>query len=266
MWNSDSLMSDMRTAPAAADSEKTPQPTRSAPDREPSRWRRPDVVIPAVLLAVFLVLLALVMARPTVLTHADSWIRDRVQSAAHSEHLSTDDRPDWPFIKHIADLGSTLPAIPVMAVVAVAAALLRRSWRPLLAAGVAYAVLGGVVLTLKANVRRPGPGQVTVVHGGLGYFPSGHTANTLMCYGTCALLLAGGTTGALVGRRARTAIAAGMGLLALAIGFSLVWLDYHWVSDVLGSYALCGAALFGVAAVLGFHAPGRGKKTALPAS
>src|SRR5207247_75871 len=111
-----------------------------------------------------------------------------------------------------------------------------------LAAAFAYAVLGGVVLTLKANVNRPGPGQDTLVHGGLGYFPSGHTANTLMCYGTCALLLAGGRTGAPAGRRPRTAVAAGFAALAVAIGFSLVWLDYHWVSDVLGSYALCGAA------------------------
>ena len=44
-----------------------------------------------------------------------------------------------------------------------------------------------------------------------------------------------------------------MTLWALAVGFSLVWMDYHWVSDVLGSYALCGAALFGVARVLGFR-------------
>jgi undecaprenyl-diphosphatase len=221
-------------------------------------WRRrPDVVIPAALLGVFLILLALVMARPTVLTHLDGWIRDRVQSVAHSEHLPNDNRPDWPLIKHVADLGGTLPAMAVTAVVAVAAALLRRSWRPLLAAAVAYAVLGGAVLTLKANVKRPGPGQLTMVHGGLGYFPSGHTANTLMCYGTCALLLAGGRTGVLVGRKARTAIGVGMGIVALGVAVSLVWLDYHWVSDVLGSYALCGAALFGVAAVLGFHAPGR---------
>ncbi len=141
----------------------------------------------------------------------------------------------------------------------------------MLAALAAYAVLGGAVLGLKANVGRPGPGQSVKIHGGLGYFPSGHTANTLMCYGTCALLLAGGLTGELVGRRARRAIAAAMTLLALGIGFSLVWLDYHWLSDVIGSYTLCGAALFGVAGILGIRpvprsSSGRGTEPGSPAS
>ena len=53
--------------------------------------------------------------------------------------------------------------------------------------------------------------------------------------------------------RARIVIATAMTFWALAVGFSLVWMDYHWLSDVLGSYALCGAALFGVARVLGFR-------------
>jgi membrane-associated phospholipid phosphatase len=258
VWNSDPLMSDMRIAPG-------PSPVGAgggaSPDRSAARsgrptWRRPDVVGPAVLLAIFLALLALVLARPTALTHADSWVRDRVQSVSKSEHFGDDGRPNWPLLQRIADLGGTLPALPVLAVATFAATVLRRSWRPLAAAGFAYAVLGGAVLTLKANVKRPGPGQTTMIHGGLGFFPSGHTANTVMCYGTCALLLAGGTTGALVGKRARTALAVAFAVLVLAITFCLVWLDYHWVSDVLGSYALCGAALFGVAAILGFHAPG----------
>ena len=255
-------MSDMRTAPepaverpADASTDSRGSGASTGPLRQARFWRRPDVLVPAILVGVFLVLLALVLARPDVMTHADAWIRDRVQSVSHSPD---DDRPHWPLIKHVADLGGTVPAIPVMAVAALAAALLRRSWRPLLAAAFAYAVLGGVVLTLKANLKRPGPGQTVVVHGGLGYFPSGHTANTLMCYGTCALLLLGGTTGALVARRIRAWISGAFAALAMTIGFALVWLDYHWVSDVLGSYTLCGAALFGVAAILGFHAPGSG--------
>ncbi|NUR27938.1 MAG: phosphatase PAP2 family protein, partial [Catenulispora sp.] len=82
--------------------------------------------------------------------------------------------------------------------------------------------------------------------GQLGYFPSGHTGNTMLCYGTSALILAFVFTK----RWMRAVIATAMTLLALAVGFALVWMDYHWLSDVLGSYALGGAALFGVARVL----------------
>jgi undecaprenyl-diphosphatase len=107
-----------------------------------------------------------------------------------------------------------------------------------------------VVLFLKAIGDRPGPSMAgQAMSGGLGYFPSGHTGNTMLGYGTSALILAFVFTG----HRMRILISTAMTLWALAVGFSLVWMDYHWVSDVLGSYALCGAALFGVARVLGFR-------------
>src|SRR4051794_41722243 len=54
--------------------------------------RRPDVWIPLALLGVFLVLWALVLARPTFLTSFDVWVRDRVQSKAHA------DTRHWPLI------------------------------------------------------------------------------------------------------------------------------------------------------------------------
>src|SRR5690349_4992767 len=73
MWNSDSLMSDMRIAPVPpVDASGDPAAGADGPGRP--AWRRPDVFVPALLLAVFCVLLALVMARPTALTHADGWI------------------------------------------------------------------------------------------------------------------------------------------------------------------------------------------------
>jgi len=56
--------------------------------------RRPDVLIPALLLGLFLVLLVLVLARPNALTHADAWLRDRTQSVSHSEHYGDDERPN----------------------------------------------------------------------------------------------------------------------------------------------------------------------------
>lgn len=217
--------------------------------------RRPDTVIPLALLGVYLALWVLVLARPTFLTSFDVWARDRLQDTAHA----TDPAYHWPVVKAVADLGGgvSLPSLPfqiqvpmvTMTVVGVGAALLRHSRRPLLALAAGYAGLL-VVLVLKAVGDRPGPSAAgQALTGDLGYFPSGHTGNTMMGYGTSALILAFVFTG----HRARVAIAAAMTLWALAMGFSLVWMDYHWVSDVLGSYALCGAALFGVARVLGFR-------------
>jgi membrane-associated phospholipid phosphatase len=217
--------------------------------------RRPDVWIPLALLGVFLVLWALVLARPTFLTSFDVWVRDRVQSKAHA------DTRRWPLIKHVADLGGgvTVPEVPVqvqlpmvmLAVVALFCAAVRRSWRPLAAAAVGFAALG-LVLLLKAVGDRPGPSTAgKALTDGLGYFPSGHTGNTMIGYGTSALLLASVFTG----RYARRALAVAMTLFAPAMGFSLVWMDYHWLSDVLGSYALCGAALFVVARISGTTMP-----------
>ena len=242
-------------------------PAAAEPGGRPdSRWhrlRRPEALIPLILIGVFLVLWALVLARPTFLTSFDVWARDRVQNRAHA----TDGKHRWPLFKDIADLagGVTVHGVPfqiqvpmvALALAGLVGALIRRSWRPLLAMAAGYAALL-VVLVLKAIGNRPGPstaGQALASiaapprAGSLGYFPSGHTGNTMLCYGTSALILAFVFTG----RWMRITIATAMTLWALAVGFSLVWMDYHWVSDVLGSYALCGAALFGVARILGFR-------------
>lgn len=216
------------------------------------RWRR---IAPAVLLAAFGVLLLLVLTRPNFATHFDTSVRDAVERTAHMPQ----DRRHWMVFKYSADLGNANVAIPGMAVFAVFMTLVRRSWRPVLAALAAYAVLGAAVVGLKIAVGRPGP-VPGPLDGGFGYFPSGHTADTMMCFGTCALILAGGVGRFGGGPRWRALVGTAMAGLALLVGFSLVWLDYHWVTDVLGSYTLCGAALFGVAWVLGMG------RTAGPAS
>ncbi|WP_194906979.1 phosphatase PAP2 family protein [Catenulispora rubra] len=233
--------------------------TAAEPGRPPSnRWqalRQPEALIPLVLVGIFLVIWVLVLARPTFLTSFDLWARNHIQDVAHA----TQGKNRWPVFKKIADLGGgvAVQGVPfqiqvpmvAMALVGLGAALLRRSWRPVLAMAAGYAALL-VVLFLKAVGDRPGPSMAgQAMSGGLGYFPSGHTGNTMLGYGTAALILAFVFTG----HRMRIAITVAMTLWALTVGFSLVWMDFHWVSDVLGSYALCGAMLFGVARVLGFR-------------
>ncbi|NUR29793.1 MAG: hypothetical protein HOV83_28750, partial [Catenulispora sp.] len=179
-------MTDMHTAasaPGPADHEASGQAPRDGsgsaggdtpnapggPETRPSARKRrlvlwqPEVWIPLALLAVFLVLWALVLARPTFLTSFDLWLRDHVQDAAHADR---DGAHRWRLIKGVADLGGgvavpgvsvhvQLPTVALGAVALIAAAA-RRSWRPLAAAALGYAALG-LVLFLKAVGDRPGP-------------------------------------------------------------------------------------------------------------
>lgn len=254
-------MTETQTGAASPTSPATGPAGSTAP--RPRDWRRalrrPDVLIPTLLIGVFLILWVLVLLRPDFLTSFDSWVRDRVQSVARSKPGR---KPHWPLLKSFSDLagGVAIHKVPeriqlplaALAVVTLGAAIARRSWRPFLAAAFGVGALA-FVLMLKANGHRPGPGMNgKLMHGGLGYFPSGHTSNTVLGYGTAAMILAW----AFRSRGARRAIAGVMTLFALAMGFALVWLDDHWVSDVLAAYALCGAALFGVGWCLGFRLPG----------
>lgn len=222
----------------AADTQQTP-----AGKGFSRRW---PVVAPAALLAAFGILLVLVLARPNFATGFDTTVRNAVERTAHMPQ----DRRHFMIFKAFAAFGHAEIALPGLVAFAGLTALVRRSWRPVLAAVFAGAVLGAAIVPLKIGIARPGP-VPGPLEGGFGYFPSGHTADTLMCYGTCALILAGGLGPIGGGRTWRRVIAAAAVLQALLVGFSLVWLDYHWVTDVLGSYTLCGAALFAVAWILG---------------
>jgi membrane-associated phospholipid phosphatase len=70
----------------------------------------------------------------------------------------------------------------------------------------------------------------------LGAYPSGHTATALVCTGTLAVLFARRHAPY---RRGLTLAVTGWTTL---VAWSLLWLHYHWLSDVLGG-ALLGVLL-----------------------
>ena len=206
---------------------------REAPGRPASR-RRSWWILPAALLVVFGLLLWQVVAHGVV-TRIDVHVRDGIQGAATSA--------GWHWLyrfgRGCADLGNQAPAILTLVVVTAFTAWRARSWRPVLVAAGAGVVLA-TVIPLKIWVGRPGPGQSVLGDANLGFFPSGHTADAMCCYGTAAFLLA---MYVWTGTLARSCFAgAAAGLVALTI-FGLLWSNFHWLSDVLGSLCWCGAWL-----------------------
>jgi undecaprenyl-diphosphatase len=189
---------------------------------------------PAVLLVVFGLLLWQVVANGVV-TRIDVHVRNGIQGAATSAEWHS----LYKFGRGCADLGNQTPAILALLVVTAFTAWRARSWLPVLIAAGAGVVLA-TVIPLKIWVGRPGPGQVVLGNADLGFFPSGHTADAMCCYGTAVFLLATFVWTGTVARRWLAALA--VVVVAFTI-FGLLWSNFHWLSDVLGSLCWCGAWL-----------------------
>jgi undecaprenyl-diphosphatase len=130
-----------------------------------------------------------------------------------------------------------------LVVIATVLLLIRRRYR--LAAFLVVAGIGSLVLdpALKAAVGRLRP---VVAHpiatGGGDSFPSGHSLGSIIVYGGLLMIFVPALP-----RRARTPVTAAVGVLVLAIGFTRLALGVHFLSDVLGAWAL-GIAWLGVTA------------------
>jgi len=131
-------------------------------------------------------------------------------------------------------------AISVVAAVVLGWSAFTRSRWPLFAAVPSLLGVVGTVLMGKRLVGRPGPPDSDSVSalGGLGSFPSGHTATALVCAGALAVLLGQ------VRPRLRGVSRLAAGAWTLLVGWSMVWLHYHWLSDVVGAILLVTLALW----------------------
>jgi membrane-associated phospholipid phosphatase len=134
-------------------------------------------------------------------------------------------------------LGSLAVIIPVAVLAAFCFLLRWRRWGPvaLLATAIAGAV--GLYNLLKHLVGRPRPPPaIWIGHFSGASFPSGHAAQSVACYATLALIVGAGRPA-----RVKISLWAGAALVVLIVGFSRIYLAAHWLTDVLGGYAL-GAA------------------------
>jgi membrane-associated phospholipid phosphatase len=145
-------------------------------------------------------------------------------------------------VKAVTWLGSSgvLWTVTGAAVIAVA---VRRRWRLalyLLVAGAGVLTLDPV---LKALVGRVRPVVADPIAYGTGNsFPSGHALGSIVCYGALYLVFLPATSG-----RWRRGFTVAIAALIVAIGASRLLLGVHFISDVLGGWAL-GITWLGVTA------------------
>ena len=200
--------------------------------------RRPLAPLAVVTAAAFLFALLLVLVRLqwAPLESADHGAAARLNSlvAGHAMVVSV--------VKAVTWLGSggVLWTLIGLAVVALS---IRRRWRLaiyLLVTGAGALVLDPV---LKALVGRLRPVVAhPIAHGNGDSFPSGHALGSIVCYGALFLVFLPATRG--VWRRVLAAVIA---TLIAAIGVSRLLLGVHYISDVLGAWAL-GITWLGVTA------------------
>jgi membrane-associated phospholipid phosphatase len=200
----------------------------TAAPRRTRRWRSPWLM-PGVPAAVLAVLTINVLASGPLVA-ADQRIHVTVRTLA-SSHA-------WQWLhgpaRLIVDLADPVVAVTVLVVSALAIGARRRSLRPLLTAGVAAALLLVTVIPAKILIGRLGPGRLRpLAPGALGSFPSGHTTTASVCYVLAVLPLL-----PYVRAWIRRAGLAALPVWCLLIGVALVWLNFHWFTDVVAGWAL----------------------------
>ncbi|MFF1907632.1 phosphatase PAP2 family protein [Kitasatospora sp. NPDC058218] len=194
-----------------------------------------------VALATVLVLISWQVAVDGPLLGLDRRARHAVRETRHELHSTLLNHLG----KALSDLGSSVPAIPVLLVAGALAAWrsrragVPRPWLPAVMAVLTAGLIPLLVVPAKAWFARPGPFGVPLAPDQWGWYPSGHTATATLSYGVAALLLA-----RTVGTRARRRLQVAAVLLAAGVGLGLVWSDYHWLLDVVASWCLGGLVLW----------------------
>ena len=191
------------------------------------------VTVAALLFALLLILVRLRWAPLESADHgAATWLNSLV--AAHPVAVS--------IVKAVTWLGSSGVLWTVTGAAAIVLAI-RRRWR--LAVYLLVAGAGALVLdpVLKSLVGRLRPVVAHPIAYGTGdSFPSGHALGSIVCYGALFLVFLPAARGAW--RRVFTGVIV---TLILAIGISRLLLGVHYLSDVLGAWAL-GITWLGITA------------------
>ncbi|HEX9065941.1 MAG TPA: phosphatase PAP2 family protein [Streptosporangiaceae bacterium] len=207
--------------------ERPDRPGRPGPGRDPGGHSLVPVVAVSVATLVFAALLLLIRLKWAPLESADRSAADHINRLIAGQHTVVS------IVKYVTMLGSTI----VLSIVIAAAVLLlalRRRWR--LAAYLTVAGVGELILdpVLKDLVGRLRPVVPHAIQHAPGHsFPSGHSFGSMVVYGALFLVFAPAARG-----RARTALGVVLAVLIAVVGISRILLGVHYVSDVIGGWAL----------------------------
>jgi len=161
-------------------------------------------------------------------------------------------------MKALTWLGSTAVLIPLGVALGGYFLLRRRDWRPsaLVAVGLGGAVALYDIVKVAVGRARP-PMSLWIGHYSGRAFPSGHATQSLVFYGMAALILGAG-----LAPTTKAWLWAGAAVLVLVVGASRIYLGGHWLSDVLGGWAL-GATWLALIVAVTLAATGQGDRTPL---
>ena len=212
---------------------------KSAPTSAGNPGRRrgltPLVAVTAAAL-VFTVLLVLVRLQWAPLESADHG------AATDLNRLIAGDATAVSVVKAVTWLGSGGVLWTLILAAAVILAI-RRRWRLavyLLVTGAGALVLDPVLKSLVGRLRPVVPHPIA--HGTGDSFPSGHSFGSIVCYGAILLVFLPAARG-----RWRPAFLAVIATLVAVIGISRILLGVHYLSDVVGAWAL-GVTWLGITA------------------
>lgn len=202
------------------------------PGATPSRpWWQPYAIVAAATAVALLLMVWQVVARGPFIAwdwpfHA--WVDARQPSGALRTALDV-----------VASIGGQrLFTAPIVIGVAVWAAYRRRSLRPLMAIAAGLATVFFVGYAIKFGLSRTPPADgVDMLHGDGQAFPSGHTANATLTWTMVVILIFGVAGFRPDARLFRRWLGVALGMIFVA-GVLMTALDYHWVSDIPGGWAL----------------------------
>jgi undecaprenyl-diphosphatase len=133
-------------------------------------------------------------------------------------------------------LGSGFLLWPVVIIAGLGLWRWRHRWLPAILPALALAGAAAWSLLIKALVGRPRPpAGYWLSHVDGWSFPSQHATQALATWGMLALMVAAGRP-----RRARALLVTGAALIAIVVGLTRLYLAAHWLTDVLGGWALAG--------------------------
>jgi undecaprenyl-diphosphatase len=204
---------------------------------------------------VFAILLVLVRLSWAPLESVDRGVADGFN------HLVADDSPLVTVLKRITWFGSNgvLWTVVIAAAVILAIRRLPRLALYVVVAGAGALVLDPVLKSLVGRLRPVVPHPIA--HGTGNSFPSGHSLGSIVCYGAVLLAFLPG-----VSPRFRWLARALAAALVFLIGLSRLMLGVHYLSDVVGAWAL-GIAWLGITAfAFELSRAGQGQRVTAPAT